>query len=212
MTQSDIDKQLEKMQSSSDDLTLDSDYDGLSDAEEMMYGTSPYVSDIDGDGVVDGREIATGGNPKQQELEEELEEQYDYEYFPEQLEHGSARQQARDDYLNKAKEQLGLDTLTYEDLYQEGNDLLFFEALDVEVVRNSPASERIQLLSQSPYVQFQKKENKVDLPTLFESHVRFVDLVADYSQQLDHSQEKVQDEVIEKEQEKERSLDERKFF
>ncbi len=43
--------------------TLDSDNDGLSDAEENLYGTDPKNPDTDGDGYSDGVEIESGYDP-----------------------------------------------------------------------------------------------------------------------------------------------------
>jgi Concanavalin A-like lectin/glucanases superfamily/CARDB/Bacterial TSP3 repeat len=42
---------------------LDSDNDGLTDAEEYRYGTDPHNPDTDGDGVSDGDEVRMGRNP-----------------------------------------------------------------------------------------------------------------------------------------------------
>ncbi|MFK8053022.1 MAG: hypothetical protein AB8F65_08595 [Woeseiaceae bacterium] len=43
---------------------VDSDGDGLSDAQELAIGTSPDLADTDGDGLSDGEEVNTGGfNP-----------------------------------------------------------------------------------------------------------------------------------------------------
>ncbi|KKQ60937.1 MAG: hypothetical protein US81_C0011G0004 [Parcubacteria group bacterium GW2011_GWE2_38_18] len=42
---------------------LDSDQDGLSDKEELVWGTDPFNSDTDGDGMKDGDEIKAGRNP-----------------------------------------------------------------------------------------------------------------------------------------------------
>jgi len=42
----------------------DSDKDGLTDADEMRYGTDPLKSDTDGDGFKDGDEVKAGYNPK----------------------------------------------------------------------------------------------------------------------------------------------------
>lgn len=43
---------------------IDTDRDGLSDAEEMnVYHTSPYVPDTDSDGLSDGQEVALGSDP-----------------------------------------------------------------------------------------------------------------------------------------------------
>jgi len=44
-------------------MTLDSDNDGLPDRVEIIYGTNPYNADSDGDGSTDGAEVATGHNP-----------------------------------------------------------------------------------------------------------------------------------------------------
>ena len=45
------------------DMTLDSDNDGLTDAEEEVYGTDKNNSDTDGDGYTDGAEVQNGYNP-----------------------------------------------------------------------------------------------------------------------------------------------------
>ncbi len=44
-------------------LAKDSDHDGLSDRDEVIYGTDPFNKDSDGDGFLDGEEVATGHNP-----------------------------------------------------------------------------------------------------------------------------------------------------
>jgi len=44
-------------------IFLDSDQDGLSDAEEKIYGTDPQNADTDGDGYSDGVEVKTGYDP-----------------------------------------------------------------------------------------------------------------------------------------------------
>jgi len=48
---------------STQNIFLDSDQDGLSDAEEKVYGTDPYKADTDGDGYSDGAEIQSGYDP-----------------------------------------------------------------------------------------------------------------------------------------------------
>ena len=46
-----------------DPLLLDTDDDGLDDAEELVLGTNPLNADTDGDGLNDGDEIRLGTNP-----------------------------------------------------------------------------------------------------------------------------------------------------
>src|SRR3989338_2875622 len=43
--------------------SADSDADGLSDDQEVMYGTDPMNPDSDGDGYLDGAEVQNGYNP-----------------------------------------------------------------------------------------------------------------------------------------------------
>jgi len=45
-----------------DDPILDSDADGLNDADEAMFGTDPFNPDTDGDGLLDGTEVAASIN------------------------------------------------------------------------------------------------------------------------------------------------------
>ena len=52
-----------KERSPQDDLSLDSDQDGLKDWEEQIYGTDAHNPDTDGDGAKDGDEIAQGHDP-----------------------------------------------------------------------------------------------------------------------------------------------------
>lgn len=44
-------------------LTKDSDGDGLSDRDEIIYGLDAYNKDTDGDGYLDGEEVASGYDP-----------------------------------------------------------------------------------------------------------------------------------------------------
>lgn len=44
-------------------IFLDSDQDGLSNAEEKIYGTDPNKNDTDGDGYTDGAEVKSGYDP-----------------------------------------------------------------------------------------------------------------------------------------------------
>ena len=45
------------------DTSIDSDCDGLTNAEEKLYGTDPNNPDTDGDGYSDGIEVASGYDP-----------------------------------------------------------------------------------------------------------------------------------------------------
>lgn len=45
------------------DFSIDSDKDGLTDAEERIYGTDPNNPDTDADGMSDGKEVKRGRNP-----------------------------------------------------------------------------------------------------------------------------------------------------
>jgi YD repeat-containing protein len=47
----------------SGDSSLDSDGDGLTDAQELLIGTDPFNPDTDGDGYPDGLEVALGSDP-----------------------------------------------------------------------------------------------------------------------------------------------------
>lgn len=52
-----------KERSSQDNLSIDSDQDGLKDWEEQIYGTDAHNPDTDGDGTKDGDEITQGRDP-----------------------------------------------------------------------------------------------------------------------------------------------------
>jgi len=45
------------------DKSIDSDCDGLTNAEEKLYGTDPNNPDTDGDGYSDGVEVKSGYDP-----------------------------------------------------------------------------------------------------------------------------------------------------
>ncbi|MCX6785616.1 MAG: CAP domain-containing protein [Candidatus Komeilibacteria bacterium] len=45
------------------DFSTDSDNDGLTDAQERIYGTDPDNPDTDGDGISDGQAVKMGRNP-----------------------------------------------------------------------------------------------------------------------------------------------------
>lgn len=42
---------------------MDSDQDGLTDAQELALGTNPYAIDTDGDGQADLEELKSGHSP-----------------------------------------------------------------------------------------------------------------------------------------------------
>jgi hypothetical protein len=42
---------------------VDTDGDGICDADELLLGTSPFLADSDGDGYPDGLELALGSDP-----------------------------------------------------------------------------------------------------------------------------------------------------
>ncbi len=44
-------------------VCLDSDGDGICDADERILGTNPFLMDSDGDGYPDGLELALGSDP-----------------------------------------------------------------------------------------------------------------------------------------------------
>jgi gliding motility-associated-like protein len=48
---------------SSADCQIDTDNDGLTDAQEAVLCSSPTVADTDGDGIIDGVELTNGSNP-----------------------------------------------------------------------------------------------------------------------------------------------------
>jgi hypothetical protein len=47
----------------SNNVFMDSDQDGLADTEEKTYGTDPFKADTDGDSYSDGAEVSAGYNP-----------------------------------------------------------------------------------------------------------------------------------------------------
>ena len=49
--------------------TMDSDQDGLTDAQELALGTNPFSSDSDSDGLTDLEEVQQGLNLIQQRME-----------------------------------------------------------------------------------------------------------------------------------------------
>ena len=52
--------------------SLDSDGDGLSDAQEVALGTDPFKADTDGDGIPDGIEFRLGMDPLRDDTREDL--------------------------------------------------------------------------------------------------------------------------------------------
>lgn len=52
-----------KSKNTQPNINLDTDNDGLTDEDEIIYGTDPHNRDTDGDGYPDGEEVAGGYNP-----------------------------------------------------------------------------------------------------------------------------------------------------
>lgn len=52
-----------KLQTNTGTTFTDTDGDGLTDVQEILYGTNPNNPDTDGDGVNDGAEVAAGTDP-----------------------------------------------------------------------------------------------------------------------------------------------------
>ena len=50
--------------------TMDSDQDGLTDAQELALGTNPFSSDTDSDGLTDLEEVQRGLEPCQHQRKE----------------------------------------------------------------------------------------------------------------------------------------------
>ncbi|HEL0521875.1 TPA: calcium-binding protein [Streptococcus equi subsp. zooepidemicus] len=50
--------------------TMDSDQDGLTDAQELALGTNPFSSDTDSDGLTDLEEVQQDLNPIHHQLKE----------------------------------------------------------------------------------------------------------------------------------------------
>jgi len=48
---------------------MDSDSDGLSDADELLWGTDPFVADSSGDGITDGDALGLGLDPAVNQIE-----------------------------------------------------------------------------------------------------------------------------------------------
>jgi hypothetical protein len=42
---------------------VDTDADGILDADEALFGTDPAIGDSDGDGFLDGDEVVIGTSP-----------------------------------------------------------------------------------------------------------------------------------------------------
>jgi len=61
--------------------SVDSDGDGLTDAEEEHYGTDPYEKDTDGDGYTDYQEIMAGTDPLDPDSHPTLRENYAFIYI-----------------------------------------------------------------------------------------------------------------------------------
>jgi len=53
----------QEQSTSTNNVFVDSDQDGLSDTEEKTYGTNPHNPDTDGDGYKDGAEVKAGYDP-----------------------------------------------------------------------------------------------------------------------------------------------------
>lgn len=119
-------------------LNVDGDGDGLKTREELMYGLNPYSPDTDGDGILDSQEGVI-----------------------------STPNELRDRYLNHARTILNRPYLSYETIYYEiEGDRYLANGIDRAVLgaalnEGKTLTEASRLLTQSPYVQFMQKQEKL---------------------------------------------------
>jgi hypothetical protein len=62
-TTANISQSMGNIFTSDDPTKVDSDHDGVSDRDEIIYGTDPFNKDTDGDKYIDGEEIIAGTDP-----------------------------------------------------------------------------------------------------------------------------------------------------
>ena len=153
-----------------DDLTLDSDNDGLSNSQEDALGSDPYQFDTDGDGISDTIEVKQQTNPR-------------IETKP-----ITDPMAARERYFHHASLLLGWDKyegLSWDTLYHDvrGNFELGW-ALDQSVHQRAisqgeSSTNAVYLLAQSPFLQYHKEAGLIGVKEM-----------AEYTQQLVEEQQK----------------------
>lgn len=145
--------------SQEEELSLDPDNDGLSTGQEYAIGTNPYDFDTDGDGISDSLEAKHNSNPRIPTPDANSPEGLKQRYY-----HHASQILGWDKYSHLSWETLNHDISGQFEIGWSLDNLVYERAINT----GETPDNALNLLAQSPFLQYHKEQGQIELKDLIE--------------------------------------------